>query len=221
MIPTWYLCVAISILSFQSRSILGRAAGIVNHVSLRDGSLIQANLRYAPPIHYFLEHGLDSEPSPPSIPIWPPCPFKVIIPKRKGNPYILVTRNDRLPHGPRARQLALTVCRQMTDWLLSLPQSTEIKQVHWEHSSHGEKYADEYSVWLSLDPTWPFGNLDREMAYFAMEEVKLLVETYGAMEGVFEFWMKKSRRAMGTFRVWKWPAEGNGTVVGGLRSVQR
>ncbi|KAI4088145.1 MAG: hypothetical protein L6R37_008235 [Teloschistes peruensis] len=200
MIPTWYLCVAISILSFQSRSILGRAAGIVNHVSLRDGSLIQANL---------------------SIPIWPPCPFKVIIPKRKGNPYILVTRNDRLPHGPRARQLALTVCRQMTDWLLSLPQSTEIKQVHWEHSSHGEKYADEYSVWLSLDPTWPFGNLDREMAYFAMEEVKLLVETYGAMEGVFEFWMKKSRRAMGTFRVWKWPAEGNGTVVGGLRSVQR
>ncbi|KAL9577654.1 MAG: hypothetical protein Q9212_006225, partial [Teloschistes hypoglaucus] len=66
----------------------------------------------------------------------------------------------------------------MSDWLLSLPPTMEIKQIHWEHNSYGDHdHAEELTVWLSLDPTWPFGNLDREMAYFAMEEVGELVET--------------------------------------------
>ncbi|KAI4254167.1 MAG: hypothetical protein LQ352_003246 [Teloschistes flavicans] len=151
--------------------------------------------------------------------IWPPCPYKVIIPKRLGTPFILVTKNDRRDHGYRAKLLAIAVCHQMSDWIQKLPQSSEIKEVHWEHNSQGDEYAVEHSIYLSLDPIYPHGNLERELAYFAIEELRSLVFTYGAMEGVFEIWSRKTKRAVGTFHIFKWPEMNN--TLGSSHTIQK
>ncbi|KAL8757902.1 MAG: hypothetical protein Q9199_001865 [Rusavskia elegans] len=124
--------------------------------------------------------------------MWPPCPYYVNIPKRKGNQYILFTKNDHRDHGARARILALSVCTQMIAWLQKLPQGSLIDKRHWEHKSYGDSHvAEEFTVFLDLNPPdvhtdHDSGYLDREQAYFVFQEFRELIALYGAMVGKFE-----------------------------------
>ena len=142
--------------------------------------------------------------------IWPPCPFRVGIPRRRGNQFILVTSNDRKDHGDKAKDLTLLVCDQMLEWLQKLPPATVISGRHWEQHSYGESHATEYSIFMSIDPQDTqaerhVGSLDREIAYFAMAEFRNLVELYGALEGVFEIWAYGRKLSTTTIHIFEWP----------------
>ncbi|KAI4108924.1 MAG: hypothetical protein LQ339_002042 [Xanthoria mediterranea] len=146
---------------------------------------------------------------------WPPCPYMQWIPRRKGDQYLLVTQNDRLDHGERARILAVGVCAQMIEWLRKLPQGTVINKRHWEHKSYGDSHvAEEISVFLDLNPpdidTDPdAGFLDRELAFFAFEEYRLMLTRFGAMVGDFEIHAHAYKRAACSMHIVPWPADGN------------
>ncbi|KAI4176689.1 MAG: hypothetical protein LQ346_007841 [Caloplaca aetnensis] len=146
---------------------------------------------------------------------WPACPYRINIPKRHGNQYILITKTDRQDHGDRAEQLALAVCTQMIAWLQKLPQGSLIDQRHWEHGSYGEgTYAEGFSIFLDLRPAdvrvqdLDVGYLDRELAYFAMEEFRDVVKVFGALEGEFEVHAFGYRRARVAMHILAWPADG-------------
>ena len=47
--------------------------------------------------------------------------------------------------------------------------------------------------------------LDRELAYFAVEEFQGQVAVFGAMEGEFEIWAYEFRRARVRMHTWQWP----------------
>lgn len=147
--------------------------------------------------------------------LWPPCPYRSNIKRRKGNPYILFIRNDRCDHGVAARHLAITVVRQMIAWLLTLPPASELMEPHWEHNAYGDEHATDFSIFLNIKPVQPLhphhdfdsGGLDRELAYFAMEDFCNLIAVYGAFEGIFELWHFKSKRATCTMHIFPWPKE--------------
>ena len=62
--------------------------------------------------------------------------------------------------------------------------------------------------------------LDREMAFFAVEEFRGLVAVFGAMEGEFEIWAYEYPRARVVMHTWQWPTGtrgrgDDGTLGGG------
>ena len=143
--------------------------------------------------------------------LWPPCPYYDKVPDRKGNPYILVTEHDRKDHGDKAGVLAKVVCNQMLAWLLFLPQASYIHEEHWESNSYGGIHAIEYSIFMEMAPIKANENLraneiDRETAYYAMEEFCNLVAVFGAMQGNFEFWSYGHKRMTGTMHIFEWPS---------------
>ncbi|KAL8734375.1 MAG: hypothetical protein Q9166_001573 [cf. Caloplaca sp. 2 TL-2023] len=122
--------------------------------------------------------------------VWPPCPYRFNVRRRKGNQFILVTKNDREDHGESAKRLAIEVCDKMIAWLSKLPQGSRIETRHWEHKSYGEEHAEEFSIFMDLVPSdvdsgsvYP---LDREIAYFAFKEYANMIGIYGAMRGILE-----------------------------------
>ena len=145
--------------------------------------------------------------------LWPPCPFRIDVPKRQGNPYLLITKNDRKDHGDRARQLALDVCSQMIAWLKTLPQGSLIDQRHWEHKSYGvAQVAEEFSIFLDLDPPNVRADpsthyLDRDLAYFAFQEYRHSIAVFGAMKGEFELHAHNFLRAKAAMHIFRWPRD--------------
>ena len=133
------------------------------------------------------------------------------MPNREGKPYILITEHDRKDHGDKARELAKMVCNQMLAWLLSLPQASYIHEEHWESNSYGGIHAIEYSIFMKLAPfraneNLGAGDLDRETAYYAMEEFRNLVTVFGAMQGRFEIWSYGHKRMTGSMHIFEWPS---------------
>ncbi|KAI4107156.1 MAG: hypothetical protein LQ345_007157 [Seirophora villosa] len=110
-------------------------------------------------------------------------------------------------YGPDARELAKKVCTRMTTWITSLPHSSPIEEPHWEKESYGEVHAREFTIWMQLVPKDTTGlvKLDRELAYFAMNEYCNLVAVYGAMRGEFEFWGFETVLAVTVIHVIQWP----------------
>lgn len=49
--------------------------------------------------------------------------------------------------------------------------------------------------------------LDRETAYFAMEELQHLVAVFGALNGEFELWVYEHPRARGSMHIFQWPPD--------------
>lgn len=116
-----------------------------------------------------------------------------------------------MDHGDRARNLGLGVCDQMMAWLMKLPGGAVISNDHWESRSYGEYHATEYSVFMSLDPANKHrdrqeDSLDREIAFFAIEEFRKALAVHGAMEGEFEIWAYGHKRSTSVFHTFKWPA---------------
>lgn len=71
-------------------------------------------------------------------------------------------------------------------------------------------HAVDYSIFMDLTPSaipehQVSSGLDRETAYFAMEEFRRLVALYGAMQGKFEIWSFGHRRSLSTMHVIEWP----------------
>lgn len=123
--------------------------------------------------------------------------------------YILVTRNDHKIYDDGARQLAILVCTQMVQWLGKLPQASKITERHWEQRSYGVEHAADFSIFMDLAPlvfSEGGGNyLLREDAYFTLEEFRNLINVYGPMQGVFEIWFAKTKRATCTVYIVQWP----------------
>ncbi|KAG7004374.1 hypothetical protein G7Y79_00026g059580 [Physcia stellaris] len=156
--------------------------------------------------------------------IWPEVPYKISIPKRKGNQFIIVTKNDRKDHGSRARTLALEVCKQMLGYILKVPMGSFLTDAHWEHQSYGDSHhAEDFSIWMQLVPSTVADRqarvLDRELAYFALQEFQDLVAVFGAMEGEFEIWAYEFRRARVTMHTWQWPIRTTRRGVDGTLGV--
>ena len=99
----------------------------------------------------------------------------------------------------------------MMAWLQRLPATAVISDAHWESQSYGESHATEYSVFMSLVPTNTDSerrrdSLDREIAYFAIDDFRKMVSVIGAMEGEFELWAYNIKRSTSAFHTFKWPA---------------
>ncbi|KAI4243981.1 MAG: hypothetical protein L6R40_003192 [Gallowayella cf. fulva] len=145
---------------------------------------------------------------------WPHCPYRIDIPKRKGNQYLLVTKSDDMDHGDRARTLALEVCCQMIEWLRGLRPGDLIDRPHWEHKSYGQgPHAEELSIWMGLVPPPDVRTdlhthyLDRELAYFALQELKIMLEIFGALQGQLELHAFGLKRAEIVMHVFNWPPD--------------
>ncbi|KAL8960476.1 MAG: hypothetical protein Q9193_002825 [Seirophora villosa] len=138
---------------------------------------------------------------------WPPVPFQVPLLRRKGHQSIVITRNNGRDYGPDAHDLAKKVCARMTTWITTLPHGSAINEPHWEKESYGEVHAREFTIWMQLVPKDTSGRvkLDRELAYFAMNEYCNLVAVYGAMRGEFEFWGFETVLAVTVIHVIQWP----------------
>ncbi|KAI4193564.1 MAG: hypothetical protein LQ348_002836 [Seirophora lacunosa] len=138
---------------------------------------------------------------------WPPVPFQVPLLRRKGQQSIVITRNNRRDYGPDARELAKKVCARMTTWITTLPHGSAIDEPHWEKESYGEVHAREFTIWMQLVPKDTSGRvkLDRELAYFAMNEYCNLVAVYGAMRGEFEYRGFETVLAVTVIHVIQWP----------------
>ncbi|KAL9010675.1 MAG: hypothetical protein Q9173_004416 [Seirophora scorigena] len=138
---------------------------------------------------------------------WPPVPFQVPLLRRRGQQSIVITRNTRRNYGPDALDLAKKVCARMTTWITTLPHGTPIDEPHWEKESYGEVHAREFTIWMQLVPKDTSGpvKLDRELAYFAMNEYCNLVAVYGAMRGEFEFWGFDTVLAVTVIYIMQWP----------------
>ncbi|KAL8941823.1 MAG: hypothetical protein Q9216_002023 [Gyalolechia sp. 2 TL-2023] len=140
--------------------------------------------------------------------IWPPCPYNIPILRRKGSQSIIITQNDRQDHGLSAHDLASRVCRQMTNWIARQPRGSILGEPHWEKDAYGETHAVELTIWMKLVPDDMSHSplkLEREMAFFAMEEYCDLVGVYGAMQGEFEYWAWGHRMAVTNIYIWQWP----------------
>ena len=156
---------------------------------------------------------------------WPKCPLRIPILNRKGHQFILVTENDRIeyddPSDPkaRARTLAVNVCNKMLDWLLSKPAGSFIDEHHWEHEAYGDAFAMEYSIFMHFIPlyaTIPSGKvslMEREVAFFALEEFRAMLGTYGAMQGEFEMWAYGQKRSITKVYVQEWPHPPRGATT--------
>lgn len=58
------------------------------------------------------------------------------------------------------------------------------------------------------------GYLDRELAYFALQEFREVVGLYGAMEGRFELHALGFRRAECAMHLFGWPGDGEVDMAG-------
>ena len=132
-----------------------------------------------------------------------------------------MTKNDRKDHGSRARTLALEVCKQMLGYILKAPMGSFLTDAHWEHQSYGDSHhAEDFSIWMQLVPSTVADRqarvLDRELAYFALQEFQDLVAVFGAMEGEFEIWAYEFQRARVTMHTWQWPIRTTRRGVDGM-----
>lgn len=101
----------------------------------------------------------------------------------------------------------------MIAWLYDLPPASEITESHWEQNSYGDEHATEFSIFLRISPVQPpdphhhivSAGLDREFAYFAMEDFCSMIAEFGALDGLFELWYFGSRRAVCTMHTFQWP----------------
>lgn len=138
--------------------------------------------------------------------MWPPVPCSFELPgRRKGKPYILVTRNEDIDHGDRAKVLAVQVCHRMITWVRGLTPTSIVSQQHWERMSFGHEHAEDYSVFMDLAPVG--GGLDRETTFFALSEYRSLLGVFGAMQGEFEIWSYGRKRISCRMHVFEWPPE--------------
>lgn len=109
----------------------------------------------------------------------------------------------------------------MLGYLQALRPSSILHGAHWEHASYGEEaqHAVEYSVWMELRPgegedggrAW----IDRETAWFAVQQVCDLVDVHGALDGEMEVWAWGVRRGRVLMHVFEWPKGGGEEGRGG------
>ena len=92
----------------------------------------------------------------------------------------------------------------MVVWLGAWTQASTIKEPHWEKRSYGDAHATGFSIFLVLEPV-EAGGVDRETAFFAMEEFRSLIAVFGAMEGKFEIWSFGLKRSIARMYVFAWP----------------
>ncbi|KAL8820389.1 MAG: hypothetical protein Q9223_001379 [Gallowayella weberi] len=146
-----------------------------------------------------------------AAPRWPPCPYAIHLSRRPKSQFLLVTVNDRADYGDRAKELAVQVCSQMIAWLLHLPQRSHISKGHQEKKSFGESpFAEEFSIFIDLIPRYAPGDsgehsLDRELAYFAFEQLKEEIALFGALHGAMELYSFGFQRGTIIISVFHWP----------------